>query len=141
MAMGFNPHGVWRPRGRGFSMGVVQHEGRVIHFTGQVGWDENDVIAGKNDVRAQMRQVFRNIERILAAVGGTLDDLVAVTTYFVDRAHLPAIQEVRSEFLAAENAPTSTSIMVAGLGHEEFLVELTPVAVVPERRFIVPSRL
>ena len=127
---------VWSPRGRGFSMAVVQPEGRVIHFTGQVAWDENEQIVGKGDVAEQTRQCFRNIERILAAAGGTLDDLVAVTTYYTDRSQLPLIQQVRAEFLDADNAPTSTSIMVAGLGHEDFLVELAPIAVVPDDRFV-----
>lgn len=130
--------GVWSARGRGFSMGVVQPEGKVIHFTGQVAWDETEQIVGKGDVAEQTRQCFRNIERILASVGGRLDDLVAVTTYYTDRSQLPLIQQVRGEFLDADNAPTSTSIMVAGLGHEDFLVELAPIAVVPDDRFIVP---
>ena len=129
---------VWSPRGRGFSMGVVQPEGRVIHFTGQVAWDENEQIVGKDDVAEQTRQCFRNIERVLKVVGGTLDDLVSVTTYYTDAAQLPLIQQVRSEFVDAAHAPTSTSIMVAGLGHRDFLVELAPVAVVPNARFIAP---
>ena len=54
--------GVWSPRGRGFSMGVVQPEGKVIHFTGQVAWDENEQIVGEGDVAEQTRQCFRNIE-------------------------------------------------------------------------------
>jgi enamine deaminase RidA (YjgF/YER057c/UK114 family) len=130
--------GVWSARGRGFSMGVVQPEGRVVHFTGQVAWDENEQIVGKGDVAEQTRQCFRNIEKLLATVGGRLDDLVAVTTYYTDRSQLPLIQQVRGEFLDADNAPTSTSIMVAGLGHEGFLVELAPIAVVPDNRFVAP---
>ena len=63
---------------------------------------------------------------------------MAVTTYYTDRSHLPLIQQVRAEFLDANNAPTSTSIMVAGLGHEDFLVELVPIAVVPGDRFVAP---
>ena len=130
--------GVWSARGRGFSMGVVQPEGRVIHFTGQVAWDETEQIVGKGDIAEQTRQCFRNIEKVLTAVGGRMDDLVAVTTYYTDRSQLPLIQQVRNEFLDAENAPTSTSIMVAGLGHEDFLVELAPIAVVPDDRFVAP---
>ena len=139
MATGFNPPGTWGPRGRGFSMGVVQHEGRVVRLTGQVAWDENENIVGKGDVRLQTRQCFRNIQAVLEAVGGGLDDIVSLTTWFTDRAQLPVIQEVRSEFLGPATAPASTSIMVAGLGHGDFLVELTPVAVIPHERFIDPS--
>jgi enamine deaminase RidA (YjgF/YER057c/UK114 family) len=139
MAKGFNPPGTWQPKGRGFSMGVVQHAGHVIHFTGQVAWNENEEIVGPGDVRAQTHQCFRNIEAVLAAVGGRLEDIVSITTYFTDRAQLPLIQEVRKSYLAPETAPTSTSVMVAGLGHPDFLVELAPIAVVPEERFRQPG--
>lgn len=139
MANGFNPNGVWQANGRGFNMGVLQHPGQVIHFTGQVAWDAQENIVGANDVEEQTRQCFRNILTILKSVGGNIEDIVSITTYFVDRADLPAIQRVRSEFLNSETAPTSTSIMVAGLGSEQFLVELAPIAVVPEERFIDPQ--
>ena len=131
----FNPPGVWNPRGRGFSMGVAQPHGHLIHFTGQVAWDADESIVGTGDVGAQTRQCFRNIEAVLAHVGGTLDDLVSVTTYYTARDQLPAIQAVRTEIFAPDRAPASTSVMVAGLGHPDFLVELAPVAVVPEERF------
>ena len=138
MTQGFDASDVWQPRGRGFSMGAVQHEGRVIHFTGQVAWDAEEGIVGKGDVEAQTRQCFKNIQAVLAAVGGRIEDIVSVTTYFTDRAQLPAIQRVRSEVFSSETAPVSTSVMVAGLGHEDFLVELTPIAVVPLERFVEP---
>ena len=139
MAEGFNPKGIWGPRGRGFSMGAVQRDGYVIHFTGQVAWDENERIVGKGDIEAQTRQCFKNILAVLLSVGGVMEDVVAITTYFTDRAQLPAIQRVSTEFIKEEAAPVSTSVMVAGLGHEDFLVELTPVAVVPKERFVRPG--
>ncbi len=138
MLQGFNPPGTWGPRGRGFSMGVVQHPGQVIHFTGQVAWNEAEEIVGLGDVAAQTHQCFRNIEAVLTAVGGRLEDLVSVTTYFTDRAQLPLIQEVRNHYFDPDRAPASTSIMVAGLGHPDFLVELAPIAVVPPERFRAP---
>ena len=139
MAKGFNPPGSWQPQGRGFSLGVVQHTGQVIHLTGQVAWNEAEEIVGAGDIRAQTHQCFKNIAAVLAAVGGRLQDIVAVTTYFTDPAQLPIIQAVRDEYFPADSAPASTSVRVAGLGHPDFLVELTPVAVVPEDRFIAPS--
>ncbi len=139
MGKGFNPKGTWRPQGRGFNIGVIQHEGTVVHFTGQVAWDENESLIGKGDVQLQTRQCFKNIFAVFQAVGGLPEDLVSITTYFTDRAQLPIIQEVRSEFLSPESAPASTSVMVAGLGHPDFLVELTPVAVIPAERFLDPS--
>ena len=114
-------------------MGVVQPEGKVIHLTGQVAWDSEENIIGKGDVAEQTRQCFQNIENLLNEVGGKLEDIISITTYFLELDDLPKIQEVRNEFLTNENSPVSTSVKVAGLGHEDFLVELTPIAVVPKR--------
>lgn len=138
MKTGFNPKGVWQPDGRGFSMGVVQPAGRVVHFTGQVAWDEHENIVGPGDVALQTHQCFRNIEKVLAAVGGELDDLLSVTTYFLSHNDLPLIQKVRAGYLQGAHPPVSTSVMVAGLGHRDFLVELAPLAVVPLERFRDP---
>jgi len=139
MAKGFNPSGTWQPKGRGFSMGVVEHSGKVIHMTGQVAWNQAEEIVGRNDVEAQTHQCFRNIAIVLSDVGGKLEDIVSITTYFLDLAHLPLIQAVRDSYFNPSVAPVSTSIRVVGLGHEDFLVELTPIAVVPEERFKQPS--
>jgi len=130
-----NPPGVWAPKGRGFSMATVAPEGRLIHLTGQVAWDADETIVGPGDVALQTEQCFRNIETVLAAVGGTLADIVNLTTYYTAPDQLAEIQQVRARWLDATSPPASTSVMVAGLGHPDFLVELTPVAVVPVERF------
>ena len=140
MPLGFEADEVWSARGRGFQMAAIQSDGIVIYLTGQVAWDRNEVIVGRGDIEAQTRKCFQNIKALLAEVGGNLCDIVSITTYFIDRAHLPAIQKVRSEFLTENTAPVSTSIMVAGLGHEDFMVELTPIAVIPSDRFRQPRK-
>ena len=104
MAMGFNPPGIWAPRGRAFSQGVVAPAGHTIHVTGQVAWDEQSKVVGPGDIRAQMVKSIENIEAILREVGGALDDIVSMTIYFLDRAHLPIIQEVRSRYFKAGTA-------------------------------------
>ncbi len=119
-------------------MGYVQPEGRVIHFTGQVAWDADEMIVGLDDVEEQTRQCYRNIEFLLKEIGGNLEDLVEVTTYFINHDDLAKIQAVRTEILIGSNAPVSTSIRIAGLGHPDFLVELSPIAVVPLDRFRSP---
>ena len=138
MPRGFKSSAVWQAHGRGFQMGTIQPEGVTVHLTGQVAWDESENIVGIGDVEVQTRQCFENIRDLLQVVGGCLEDIVAITTYFTDRSQLPAIQKIRSEYLDADTAPVSTSVMVAGLGHKDFLVELTPISVIPTNRFIAP---
>jgi len=135
MPKGFEVSNVWQANGRGFQMGVIQPEGEIIHLTGQVAWDENEQLVGVGNIEAQTRCCFENIQKLLNAIGGELSDIVAITTYFTDRSQLSAIQKIRTEYLPFESAPVSTSVMVAGLGHKDFLVELTPIAVIPLDRF------
>ncbi|MBN34963.1 MAG: hypothetical protein CMM46_09340 [Rhodospirillaceae bacterium] len=94
---------------------------------------------GDGDVSRQTEMCFDNIERLLRDVGGTLDDLVSVTTWFIDHEHLPLIQAVHAARLAGDHPPVSTSVIVAGLGDPDFLTELTAVAVAPEERFHPPG--
>ena len=134
-----NPPGVWAPKGRGFNMAVAPPTGQLVHFTGQVAWDAQEQIVGQGDISVQTRQCFKNISILLDHIGGKLEDIVSLTTYYTDPAQLPAIQKVRAEFLRDGTAPASTSVMVAGLGHPDFLVELTPVAVIPMNRYRPPK--
>ncbi|HEY3148073.1 MAG TPA: RidA family protein [Dongiaceae bacterium] len=140
MADGFNPRGMWAPNGRAFSQGVVQGEGRVIHVTGQVAWDEQNRVIGVGDVRTQFGKCIENTARVLDAVGGTLDDIVSLTIYFLDRGDLPAIQDVRARHFKYGSAPASILIQVPGLVIPQFLVELVPVAVVPHERYRRPAQ-
>jgi len=118
-------------------MGVVQPDGEVVHLTGQVAWDENEQIIGAGDIEKQTRCCFENIGKLLKSVGGDMGDIVSITTYFTDRSQLPVIQKIRSEYLTVDSEPVSTSVMVAGLGHADFLVELTPIALSARARAAV----
>jgi enamine deaminase RidA (YjgF/YER057c/UK114 family) len=134
--MRFNPPGMWQPNGRAFSQGVVQGDGVVVHVTGQVAWDEHDQVVGVGDAGTQMEKAVDNIRLVLGHVGGTLDDIVSMTVYFLDRGDLPAIQRVRARHFPAATAPASVLIQVPGLVLPELLVELVPIAVVPPDRFV-----
>ena len=139
MTTRFNPPSGWPQNGRAFNHGVVQPEGRVLHITGQVAWDRDGNLVGEGDAEAQMRKSFDNTARILEAVGGRLDDIVSLTIYFLDRADLPAIQKVRAEHFTPQSAPASILIQTPGLVVPELLVELVPIAVIPEERYREPA--
>ncbi|MEM6711171.1 MAG: RidA family protein [Pseudomonadota bacterium] len=138
MTIRYNPKGSWPQMGRAFNHGVVEPEGRRIHITGEVGWDENGTVVG-HDCEAQLRQAFVNVERILAEAGGHLQDIVSLTIYFLNREDLPTIQKVRAEMLSPETAPASILIQVPGLVVPELVVELVPIAVIPHDRFRTPE--
>lgn len=140
MTIRFNPPSGWPQNGRAFNHGVIEPEGKTLHMTGQVAWDGDGNLIGEGDCEAQIRTCFDNVEQILAAVGGRLEDIVSLTIFFLNPDDLPAIQKVRAENLAPETAPTSTLIQTPGLVIPELLVELVPISVIPLDRYRDPPQ-
>lgn len=139
MTTRFNPPTGWPQEGRAFHHGVIEPEGKVLHITGQVAWDHNSNIIGKGDCEAQACKCFENVEHILSAVGGRLDDIVSLTIFYLDPDDMPAIQKVRAEKLKLEHGPVSILIQAAGLIVPDLLVEVAPIAVIPHTRYHEPK--
>ena len=138
MTKAFNPPGVVKPFGI-FSQAALQGDGKVLHTSGQVAWNEQGDVVGRGDIVAQTRQVLDNIRIILADVGGIMDDIVSVTVYVTELGGLKAIHEVRAEYFT-KPFPASTLVQVAGLVHPDLLIEMSAVAVIPAQRFQQPTR-
>ncbi|MGW0748861.1 RidA family protein [Streptomyces sp. NPDC002587] len=117
--------------GTGFSH-VVWGTGRFIAVSGQCAFDENGEVVGEGDAAAQARQVFENLRRCLAAAGATFDDVVKLTYFVTDVAHLPAVRAARAAVIAADRVPASSAVQVAALVRPELLLEVEAFAVVPE---------
>ena len=105
-------------------------EAAIIYVSGQLAIDADGTFVGVDDVEAQTRKVFENLRAILSANGATFGDVVKMDTYVTDLEGLPAIREVRREFLGAD-PPASTLVEINGLVHPDALIEIDAVAVVP----------
>jgi len=134
-----NPNSGWPQLGRPFHHGVAETPGKVLHFTGQVAWDADLNVIGAGDCETQTHKCFDNVESILADFGGAMGNIVSLTIFYTDPADLPAIQRVRAERIKLEQGPVSILIQAAGLILPEFLVEVIPIAVIPEERFRNPN--
>lgn len=99
----------------------------TVHVAGQVALGP-DGLVGEGDARAQAEQCFANIGDILAAAGGSLDDVVRLTCFLTDRADFAEYSEVKS-FLFESDPPASSTVVVAALLDPRFLLEVEAVAV------------
>ena len=133
-AIRLNPTSVWSDPDFPFHQAVVEPDGRRVHLTGQVAWDENCVVVGVGDARKQTERAIDNIQWILADLGGSISDIVSVTMYYVRDEDLEEIQAVRRDRFHKPTGPAVTGVKVAGLVNPDLLVELTVVAVIPEDR-------
>jgi enamine deaminase RidA (YjgF/YER057c/UK114 family) len=110
---------------------VVMGTGRFIAVSGQLALDEDGKLVGEDDPAAQAGQVFENLRRCLAAAGATFDDVVKLTYFVTDMAHMPAIREARAAHIPDDRLPASSAVQVAALVRPEFLVEIEAYAVLP----------
>ncbi|MGW7414359.1 RidA family protein [Streptomyces sp. NPDC054863] len=85
------------------------------------------------DIRAQTRAVLDNIAGLLAAVGGSLDDLVSVTTYLVSMNDFGHYNAIYAEYFD-ETGPSRTTVAVHQLPHPHLLIEISAVAHLPQTR-------
>lgn len=109
---------------------VVMGTGRFVAIAGQLALDEGGRIVGEGDPEAQAHQVFENLRRCLAAAGASFDDVVKLTYFVTDMAHLPAIRTARTTHLPDDRLPASSAVQVAALVRPEFLMEIEAFAVV-----------
>lgn len=110
---------------------VVETAGpvRIVHIAGQMGIDKDGRLPG--DFRAQATQTFENLRAALAAVGGTMDNIVKLNNYLLDIAYLPIIRDVRLGYLSRETPPASTTLQVSGFALVGALLEIEAVAILP----------
>lgn len=114
--------------GNGYSH-VVWGTGRFVAVSGQCSFDEAGEIVGVGDPAAQARQVFENLRRCLAAAGATFDDVVKLTYFVTDVAHLPAVRAARDAVIDTEHPPASSAVQVTALFRPELLVEIEAFAI------------
>ena len=114
---------------------VAEPDGRRVHLTGQVAWDADFNILHVGDAAAQTKVALRNIEKVLEAAGGTLEDIVTMTTIYVREEDRNAITESRRSVLSQDFGPATTGIQVAKIWEDDLLVEIVATAVIPEERF------
>jgi enamine deaminase RidA (YjgF/YER057c/UK114 family) len=121
------------PKPVGYSHVAEITNGKMIYVSGQVAMDASGNIVGKGDYRAQLQQVFANLNAALEAAGGSFRNVVKLNYYIVDtveRSEFFAYREVRDKYVDTANPPAATVVIVRGLFLPEFLVEIEAVAVV-----------
>ena len=109
-----------------FSQGV--QVGETLYVSGQIAQDADGQIVGVGDMDAQARQVFANIEAVLAEAGATLEDVVKITTYITDMSAYAAFSEVRAEMFPNAGMASAT-VAGAVLVSDDFMVEVEAIAV------------
>ena len=111
---------------RGYSHAA--RAGNLLFIAGQIAKDREGNLVGGGDVAAQARQVYRNLQAVLAEAGGDLSHIVKMTTFLTHPAYIDGYRAARDE-LFREPLPPNTLIICQSLVSPEFLIEVEAIAV------------
>ena len=101
--------------------------GNFLYISGQIALDPGGKVVGENDMAAQSRKVYENIEAILKQGGDTFENIIKVTAYLTDMSRYQEYNQVRSQVFR-DYRPASTTVEVSGLAFKGLLVEVEAVA-------------
>ena len=114
----------------GYSQGIkVTNAQTILFLAGQVSYDKDGSAKFKGDFKAQARECFECIKRLVEAGGGTVKNVVKINTYVTDVNNRPAYREARKEVFG-DHEPASTMVQIGALAHPDYLVEIEAIAVV-----------
>jgi enamine deaminase RidA (YjgF/YER057c/UK114 family) len=107
--------------------------GDVVYFSSQSAVDREGRVVGLADADAQAAHIFQSFETALAAVGGTMHDLVKITAFLTRPEYFAAIAKARELFLPVRGdmrPAASTTVVIPMHARPNVLLEVEAIAVV-----------
>jgi enamine deaminase RidA (YjgF/YER057c/UK114 family) len=119
-----NPPDLSDAAARGYSHGIVNGPGQIVHIAGQVG-------VGATTLE-QLEVALRGVDLVCREAGGSLSDVAAMTWFTTEpvASLWQESAEVRTRLLP-DPPPATTVVQVAGLADGRYRVEVAAIAVVP----------
>ena len=100
----------------------------TLYIAGQVAQDVDGNLIGQGDFEAQVRQVYKNLNSIMEEAGGSLQNIVKMTTFLTHYNYIETYRRVRNEYFA-EPCPPNTLLIIESLALPGYMIEVEAVAV------------
>ena len=110
-------------------IGHAVRYGEWLFISGQIPIDKDGNIVGKNDVKLQTIQVYEIIQGMLNELSYSLENIIKLTTFYVNSDDFPIIAEVRKSYFNKGHLASSSAFCVSALAHSEALVEVEAIAI------------
>lgn len=118
-----------------YSQAIRTQPGELMFLAGQVAVNNDGNLVGAGDVVAQTRQIFENIGGVLSSAGASFSNIVEMTSYVVGRESVQGFIQARAELFPEifpdADYPPNTLLVVGGLVADQYLVEVSAIAVLP----------
>lgn len=113
-----------------FSQAIkCEASGELLFISGLTSRDEDGKVVGEGDIKLQTETILDNMQKLLAAAGGSFSDIVKVTVFIRDMELFDQIHEVRRRYFS-EPYPASSMVEVSRLVSPEHLIEIEAVAAI-----------
>ena len=97
--------------------------GDDLKISGAVSMDYDGNLIGEGDMDLQMKNCYKDLEKILKHYGYTFDDVVAENVYTTDMAEFIRVSEYRNT-IYKKQFPTGTWLEVKGLALPNQMIEI-----------------
>ena len=101
----------------------------IVFISGQVDYDEKGHAGHPGDLAGQARATLSALKAQVEAAGGTLANIVKLTTFLTDIRHRTELAQIREEFFG-KKAPASTLVGVTALAMPGWQIEIEAIAVI-----------
>jgi enamine deaminase RidA (YjgF/YER057c/UK114 family) len=113
-----------------YSQGIKVTQAQTILFlSGQVAYTADGKPAFVGDFKAQARGAYEAIKALVESQGGTMANVVKITTYLTDMSYRADLAPIREEFFG-KKGPASTMIQIPALAYPGWMIEIEAIAVI-----------
>ena len=112
-----------------YTFSTAVRRGPFLFISGLIARDpETGKVAGKGDIVAQADFIFRKMEKILEAAGGSFDDVVKTTDYVTTLERYNETAAVRRKYFR-NGFPSATGVVVKALVNPDAMIEIDAIAI------------
>ena len=101
----------------------------VLFLSGQVAYEKDGSVACRGDFKGQARGAFDAIKALVESQGGTMANLIKITTYVTDMQYRVDLAPIREAYLG-KKGPASTLVEIRALAHPDWMIEIEAIAVI-----------
>lgn len=88
--------------------------GNTVYLSGQIPLDPATMTVVEGGFAAEAHQVFKNLQAVCEAAGGSLDQIVKLNAYLTDLSNFAVFNEVMGQYMS-QPFPARAAIGVASL--------------------------
>lgn len=97
-----------------YSQAVAAGSGKTVYLSGQIGLEPGTGELVSENFEGQVRQSFANMQAVIEAAGGTLENIVKLTLFLTDLSKFTSANAIMAD-LIPQPFPARSTIGVASL--------------------------